>query len=193
MLHKLSIIMAIFLGLSFASKSQKLNALISEVFFKSHFSKQDTSIISFFRNNSDLKFEEQNGWTSYGPETKENDTPRIYNFQFIDNFLFNSSFSKGGITVITRKTNEGEFLNEVGLGISTFDITFGDSVYKSLDKLFAKYSSKRWVKKDLDKSWTMISYLNANKTKKVVLTRHKSILNPAEPGVGISIIAYYIN
>ena len=191
MTHKIIVSLVLILLMTCSIKAQNLDSLLSHIFFNINLAKGDTSLVSEFDNNLNLK-RIQLGWVAYPPLSSFADTPKLLVMEYHKNSFFPSSFNDGGrITVVVAKTRKGTFLTSVNLSTSTLNITSGDSTYLYLERSLTKCSKKKWKEKGLDGAHTLTHYTEDNKNKKVELMKYKSSIDPTKEGVRISIKVTY--
>ena len=155
---------------------QDFNKLTSKIFFNSDITKTDTSLISDFKSKQELILQEDTGWTVYGPADKQGNSIRWIRFSFSSHPYFLSEFKSGGIMIIANN----DFKKVIGLSLS---ISFEskdvfDSIYQTLQKSFARYSSKKIKRPNIAKPFEVTKFVSKANNDFVIITKGETSNKP---------------
>ena len=132
-----------FIGVIFfynVAHAQCVDSIMSKIFFSANLSKNDTSLINFFKTYSKFSSIDDSKVAKFTTRY-ELDTSQIdYKYKFTSLPICNYNFPRGELTVVTTKKNQKDSVVRLELRIGFISKESRDSLCKELATLFKKCS-----------------------------------------------------
>jgi hypothetical protein len=130
-----------FIGLIFShnvANAQCVDSILSKIFFSANFSKRDSSLINFFKTNSEIKFVNYSNPRTPSIEDELEGKGIYYKYTFSSLHAFNNKFASGELTVVATRNNQKDSVYRLELKIGFSSRKSRDSFCKELTTLFNK-------------------------------------------------------
>jgi hypothetical protein len=176
MLRFITLTLISIIVLTSKTHSQDFNALTSRIFFNIDVKNHDTTILSGFKSEPELTLKKDTGWTAYPPTDNDGNFLPFYTFSFSKHPYFLFDFNSGRVMVMTFK--ESDKIVGMTLSISFKSKLTFDSTYKSIKKLYSKYSSKTIKRPNIAQPYEVTKYLSKDSIDYVIITKGESDNKP---------------
>lgn len=162
--------------MSSTTNGQNFNSFTSQIFVDIDVKRLDTTLISDLKARPDLTLKKDTGWDINPPIDEKGKLIPFFTFSFSDHSYFTSDFNSGQLMVMTNETSDR--IIGISLSISFDSAKIFDSKYKSIKKLFGKYSSMTIKRPNIARPFEVTKYLSKGDNDYVIITKGESNKKP---------------